>query len=192
MMKLVTKSAVNAVDVARLKEHLRIDGDDANARLGNSLNTAIAVLDGPDGELGRALINQTWCQTLPGLPRAGALVELELTPVSSISSVEYLDENGAWVALSETSYELMEIDGRHYVRAGAWPRGSKSGFSHRITYVAGYGAAPEDVPEPIRHAIILLASHFDEMSSPVVYGETPVEVPISINRLLAGYKILWR
>lgn len=188
MMELLTKPAVDVVDLGRLKAHLRIDGDDHDLTLGAALETAIALLDGPEGELGRALVNQTWQQVLALPPFGGPLVELELSPVSSIVSVERRGDDGEWAAIPEADYDLVEVGGRFYVAASAWPRTSPT----RVTYVAGYGGAAEDVPAPIRSAITLLAAHFFEMPSPVVYGAAPVEVPISIDRLLSGYKILWR
>lgn len=184
--------AAGPVDLALLLDHLKRDPEDDDAHIQHCLEVATAQFDGPDGELGRALVLQTWRESFAVVPSGTGRVELDLSPVSTLVKVEVYVAGGDWQAVALEAVDLIEDGGRAYVRSSDWPR-PMPGYPEplRITYVAGFGAAV-DVPAPIRHAILLLAAHLYQAREPVVFGETPIEVPLSIERLVGRYKVWWR
>ncbi|KUP91796.1 head-tail connector protein [Tritonibacter horizontis] len=191
-LTLIPPPVSTPVDLAQLRAHLRLEEGDDTEYLQHCLDVAIAQFDGDDGELGRALIAQSWRESFPWVPAAGGSVELSLSPVSSVLKVEVFNLAGDWDEVPGSAVELFEVGGRSYVSAAAWPRPGRQRAPLRIEYVAGYGAAASAVPRPIGHAILLFAAHLYKAREPVVFDAKPVEVPLSISRLVANYKTWWR
>jgi uncharacterized phiE125 gp8 family phage protein len=81
--------------------------------------------------------------------------------VSAVTSVVYIldGEEETWDA---AEYRLGSVGNFYFVepRSGfSWPAPDDQEDAIRVTFVAGYGDDGEDVPAPIRQAIILLAKH---------------------------------
>jgi uncharacterized phiE125 gp8 family phage protein len=57
-----------------------------------------------------------------------------------------------------------------------------------IDFVAGYGDAPSDVPQPIRQALLLLIAHWYENREPVEIGATATPIPGTVSDLLSPYR----
>ena len=183
----LTAPAELPVTLAQLQRHLRMEPGEDDAGLAHALATAVAMVDGPDGELGRVLVRQTWRESFAAVPRPGGAVELALSPVLEVTSAEVWSGEGAWQAVAVAR---AETGGAVELRAD-WPRvASGQPYPLRLTYVAGFGDAAA-VPLPICHAILLLAAHLHELRLPVVLEGTPRAVPLSIARLLAPWKRWW-
>ncbi|MFC6585930.1 head-tail connector protein [Sulfitobacter pacificus] len=175
------------VTEGELLSHLRLTDGEQDGTLARCVSTAIAMLDGDDGELGRALISQTWREYIRP-PSNGSGVQLSLRPAQSIESVAFRDAEGAWVEADLTGFSLHVVEDAPVVFADVWPVGH--GFqSLRIDYVAGYGDDGASVPDTIKQAILLLAAHYYLERAPVVSKESSAELPISIDRLLQRYKV---
>jgi uncharacterized phiE125 gp8 family phage protein len=57
-----------------------------------------------------------------------------------------------------------------------------------VTYVAGYGATSDTVPDAIRHAILLLVGFWFENREGVVVGTIAKELPFAVKSLLDAYR----
>jgi uncharacterized phiE125 gp8 family phage protein len=57
-----------------------------------------------------------------------------------------------------------------------------------IAFSAGYGDGADNVPAPLRQAIMLLVAHWFERPEPVVLGATAQEVPATVAGLLLPYR----
>ncbi|WP_417699883.1 head-tail connector protein [Pseudophaeobacter sp.] len=178
------------VDLARLQAHMRLEAGEDDDHLQHCLDVAIAQFDGADGELGRALMDQTWRETFSAVPGNGQGVALTLLPVREIVQAEIRDAAGTWIAVDGVTLEDLE-GGRSGAFAPSWGAPGHHHFPLRIDYVAGYGAVPGVVPLPICHAILLFAAHLYKAREPVSFEGTPVEVPLSIARLVAPFKSWW-
>jgi uncharacterized phiE125 gp8 family phage protein len=62
--------------------------------------------------------------------------------------------------------------------------------AYEVFFTAGYGDEPEDVPAPIRQALLMLVAHWFERREPVVLGAAPQEVPATVAGLLLPYRRL--
>ena len=126
--------------------------------------------DEVERSLGRLLINQVWRQTLDHSAREWAwpvghdqVIRLRKPPLMGVASVEYVS------SIDGATYEL---DPSHYVVTRA--TSTKGSIARKlealsiplktgndvvsITYFAGYGYYPGDVPAAIRNAVKTVAS----------------------------------
>lgn len=184
---LVTPPAVTAVTLAEVKDHLRVEHDDHDAKLTGLIEASVDALDGWRGTLGRALIAQTWrvdmvCFADP--------IRLPLLPVDLASvAVAYVPAGETDpVALDPASIDVREdaLGVMLARRSGvSWPSTAVLIDAVRVTFDAGYGAAATDVPAAIRQAIRL----------DVELGYEPLDPPRmeqlrkAIERLLAPYRV---
>lgn len=121
-----------------------------------------AATDAAETYLGRALVRQTWRLTLDGFP---CEIELPRPPLLEVSSVRYLDQDGAWQTLAEDAYRVL--DGGEIARiqpayGESWPSPRACDESVEVVYEAGYGDAAADVPATIRQAIVLIVGEWLE------------------------------
>src|SRR6056297_1251412 len=103
----------------------------------------------------RAIINQTLKLTLCRFPLGNAPIELPRPPLSSVTSVAYIDYQGNSQTLVDgTDYQtvLNSSPGRITPEVNeTWPTTESSREEAvTVTYVAGYGASRDSVPEDIR------------------------------------------
>jgi len=157
---LITPPAAVPVSLADARRHLRVDSTDEDTYIDGLINGAVAYLDGWNGILAKCLINQTWSQKFTTLSDP---LRLALRPVSSITSVGY-GTDSPQEALDSLTYRL-----------------STDSISAKVVSVAGYGAAAADVPQNIRHAILLIVGAMYE-------NREDTKIPDAVYMLLRPYK----
>lgn len=143
-----------------VKAALRIDHADDDALIDQLIAAAIARLEGSgktrDGYLGQALITQTWrLETFA--PNKVGILPIDYGPIQSVTSVETM-LNGAYSTWPAAAYRLAQRDGRGAIVPNygyAWPLRDLREDAIRVTFVAGFGDAPADVPAHICRALIL-------------------------------------
>lgn len=187
-LTLVTPPAVAPISLAEAKAHLRVEHDEDNDYITSLIEAVTQRIDGRNGWLRRALINQTWQLELPYFPLARCIA-LPMPPLRSVEAVTYFDHNGEPQTFSSDAYHVVKSTDEAYVylKTGAsWPGTWERPDAVAIEFVAGYGADAADVPANIRHAIkIELASLYgiargDETH---IVGPNP-----AIRRLLGPHK----
>lgn len=147
----LTPPAVLPVTLAEAKLHFRVDFEEDDAAIEFYLRAATEHLDGRDGLLGRCLITQVWRLTLD---RFTPSIVLPLPPCQSVEEVAYVDDIGNARTFTALHVEgLGGVDGARLSPVSPWPDGGPV----TITFTAGYGDSPEDVPAPIRQAILTRA-----------------------------------
>lgn len=120
----------------------------------------------------------------------GDMIRLPLGPVQSVSSIAYFDTNGASQTFGASNYRAHEDRFGPYVRlasGSAWPDTETRDDAVTVTYVAGYGDNPSDVPEPIRTAIAQVAAHLFENREATGTAEL-VKILIGAEELIAPYQ----
>ena len=176
--------SVEPLSLSEVRNHVGIVGDHDNDRLSDLIQAAREQFE---IDTGLALINQTWVQRLDRPPwfgtnhnfidllddqlfhtrssGIGRNVRLLRRPVSSLTSVTYLDLNGDSQTWSSSEYELDEKRVAPVVWLAynqSWPSTRAIQNALTFTFVAGYGAAASDVPELIRQALLLQISAWYE------------------------------
>jgi uncharacterized phiE125 gp8 family phage protein len=123
------------------------------------------------------------------------LLDLPVAPISSVTSITYLDTDGVSQTLSTSVYEAVLIGRRPLIRLKVnqvWPT-TRSCVADAITVtaVAGYST----VPEPLRAAMLMMiAQWYDERASvsstrqsATPDGGVPT-LPNTVDALIANYR----
>jgi uncharacterized phiE125 gp8 family phage protein len=187
-MALVMTSgpSLEPVTVSEAKAHLRLDSAAEDLLIASLILTSRLHIE---TALGLALISQAWTVTFDGWP-GGDAVALPLRPVQSIEEVRVRDASGDAAVLDPASYALdgQGVPARFIWRGAVWPAPQQKLCGIEIDAVAGFGDAAADVPEPIRHAVLLLVAHWYERRDPIEIGATGTAIPRPVSELLAPYR----
>lgn len=138
-----------------------------------------------------ALITQTVEVKLDGFWGSCA-IELPMPPLQEVVSIQYLDGLGALQTLPADTYKVSthRRPGRVWLASGkSWPATKDEREAVTITFKAGFGDDPVDVPPNLIHAMRMLCAHYDRNREAVLAGETPQVVPEGVESLMAGERI---
>ena len=174
--------------------HALLPGIEApeTARLIALLRDAVtAQLDGWAGLLGRQIITATWRLRLPRFPyrdRYGnpwAAIDLPLPRLQTVLSVTFVDPDGIDRHLGDGDWHI--VDGGHMPSSimpadGAdWPETAVRPDAVTITFTAGYGDTPADVPANLRLAAAhMIADGFEHRGMATPYALVPNETALGL------------
>ncbi len=184
---LLSGPAVEPITLAEAKAHLRVDiaADDT---LIHSLIMASRLHI--EAALDLALVTQSWRHRRDAWPKARALI-LPLHPIQSLTSVRIYARDGSHQTLDNDDFIL---DGSANPPRLVWqgtgtpPTAGRSANGIEIDFIAGFGDLANDVPQPIRQALLLLVAHWYENREPVEIGATATPIPSTVSDLLLPYR----
>lgn len=158
--ELVTAASQEPVELGEAKKHLNEIRQDFDDYILSLIKAARAWVE---SYLRQCLISSTWRQRFERFPSCG-VIEIYHPPLVSVTSVQYVDEDGATQTLAADQYvvDTNSYPGRIVRAYGVtWPTVRREGVVApvTVTYVAGR-ADRAAVPEPIKHAIKLLVGHW--------------------------------
>jgi uncharacterized phiE125 gp8 family phage protein len=182
--KLITAPATEPVTVAEAKAHLRVDSADDDALITALI---VAARQGAEHITGRALMPQTWELALDGFKD---VIGLQKAPLTSITSIKYLDTAGALQTMSASDYLLDSHSEPARVMPAygtSWPSTRDQANAVLIRFIAGYADAAT-VPQEIKQWMLLRIGMLYENRESVATGVTLTELPF-VDRLLDAYKV---
>jgi uncharacterized phiE125 gp8 family phage protein len=189
-MKTTIKTAPTKEPITRalLKEHSRITTDEDDDYIDNLIKTVRRQVEQITG---RALITQTWYYYMDKWP-SGNYFKLPYPPLQSVTSVKYIESDTTISEWSSGEY-IVDTDsepGRVVLDYGESFPGATLLPSNPIytEFVCGYGDDRLDVPDDIRHAMLMLCAHYYEMREPTITGTILTPVPMTVERLLADHR----
>ena len=188
---IVTPSSAEPVTLTEAKLHLREDGTEQDTRIESLISAAREYIE---GQTGRYLMSQTIRQYFDDFPEIGCPIRLDVAPVQSVSSVNYLDEDGTSMVLATSDYRSDVTSDTTRIEEGydsTWPVTRGVVNCVWVDVVAGYASASA-VPRGLRQAILLLVGHWYENIEAVVIGTTPNEVPLAVQSLVGRWAIYSR
>jgi uncharacterized phiE125 gp8 family phage protein len=205
---LISGPAIEPLTAAEAKERLNIGSEVSDEVMDAYITAARQRIDGADGYLGRALITQTWQYKDDTFPTDdNGRIYIPLPPLQTVT-INYLDSTGSPITLVDgVDYRLVQAQRPYILPLTSWP--SVTGIDGvTIEFVAGYGDAGTDVPEPIRTAIALGAGQLRTMSmrnltvtlereegiGETRYGVTAeifTALDSTVQHLLSTYRVVW-
>src|SRR5688572_21345135 len=142
---LVTAPTSEPIMVGETKDFLRVTGSDEDVLISGLITAARQTVDGRDGWLNRALITQTWDLVLDAFPSTTLTpIEVPLPPLQSVTSITYVDGNGATQTWSSVNYlvDSKSQPGRITPAHGeSYPATRRIVNAVTVRFVAGYGGA---------------------------------------------------
>lgn len=188
---LKTASTVPVVDLAVLKEHIRIDPDltDQDAVLDEYHDAAVRVLE---DYTGRSLTTQTWQASQCAFPQRFWLPRA--VPLQSVTFIKYYDASNVLQTLSASVYSVPAFAEPAYVRLAygqIWPVVYDRDDAVQVEYVTGATSA-EAVPAPLRQAVQLLVGHYYRNRESTVVGTIASELPMAVTALCAPFRVFLR
>lgn len=184
---------VSPLSLAEAKAHVKAEdfaGDDD--LLQALIDSAVAMLDGHSGLLGRALIEQSWV-VYYDYAFPSWRIPIPLSPLISIESIKYCDSSGTLQTVDPAVYTVIDgpISAVEPAFNRAWPSPRSQIRAVQINFTAGYGDAASAVPAPIRAAMKLLVGHLYRNREAVVgvdNRDSSTEIPLGVAELIAPFK----
>lgn len=177
------------VTVAELRAQCRIDADiaDEDTQL---LLYITAARQAVEQETGRQLLRATYQYGTSGFPSGQNDVILPMPPLLRVVSVQYVDSAGATQTMPTTDYvaDTLSLPGAVSLAYGlSWPSTREQRNAVTITYQAGYGDDAEQVPQPLKMAVLLWAATLYEQREATV-EKAMACMPLGVDRLLNPYR----
>jgi uncharacterized phiE125 gp8 family phage protein len=206
-MKLVTAPSGDVVTLEEVKAHLRVDVTDEDDLIQAMIDAAVDSIDGPNGTLKMALLDQTWDYYLDRFPghyfparriwsdhcNAADLnrIDIPLMPVIEVTGVFYLDTSGTEQEFDAANYMLDAATNppRLTLANGAsWPSPGPVASAVRIRVRAGHldNSSPPvaNVPAAVKTAIKILVGDFYDNRGSFVIGQAVSQFPRTVDWLL--------
>jgi uncharacterized phiE125 gp8 family phage protein len=184
---LLTAPAGEPLSLADIKAFLRIEhGDDDGVIDALIAGARIHV----EARTRRALMTQTWRLSRDVWPASGVLPLLP-APVRELVAVRVFTAAGAQ-SVDTATFDIDTVSAPALLTwtRGALPQPGRPFGGIEIDVAAGYGHDPDDVPQPLRHAIRLLVAHWYEHRALIAASGEVASVPASVAGLLAPYRVL--
>lgn len=159
-LELVDAPLKKPISLNEVKDQLRVEHTDEDLLINRLINVAIAYTD-VKGVLGQAMITQKWGQWIAANPPKE--VRLLLGPVQGVTAIKYYDEDGVLQSDDYNNYDIFGTESYTTISPKtnySWPTTQQRSDAIKIEYEIGFGDNPSDVPETVRHALMLLIGHW--------------------------------
>lgn len=180
--------ALLPVSLDEAKAHLRVDTTDEDALISRLIGAATSYLDGYTGILGRALITQTWRADFGYFDDW----RIPVGDVIALSSVTHYDAVNVQQTLATSVYQLLRDGLGPYLAlkvSQSWPSYYSRDDAVSVTWTAGYGPAASNVPEAIRHGILMMVADFYRNRESAVIGTINSELSFAARHLIEPFRI---
>jgi len=177
--------ATRVVSLSDMKMQLAVDGTDLDTYIGDLIDAATVYCEKATN---LKFLTETCIDYLEAFPTE---IRPTFSPLSSVTSVQYVDTAGAtqtWAA-AEYDVDTDPTPGRIKPAYGeSYPsiRGQMQAIT--VTYVAGFGTSASDVPENLRQAVKILVTEWFYRRGEVTEDDLPA-VPSAVKILLGLSKV---
>lgn len=181
-LTLVTDVAGEPVTLDEQKAHLRLDISDDDGYLSRCITSARTFVE---GQTKRAIMPKTYDYKIDyGFPwKYGTQrIDLPLNPVTSVTTITYVDSTGSSQTLASNQYTLAARTHDSFIVPAygvTWPdvRGVPDAVT--VRFVVG---DITNIPEELHRAIMILAAHYYEVR------ETGAGAPDAVEALISPYR----
>lgn len=162
------------------KAHLRVTGDAEDGLIQGLIRAARAACE---DYTGRALMAREFVLAIDAWPSSGRL-RLPRPPFLGLTRIDVVGRFGERIEHPAAGYE---VDGAGLITTvGSLPLALRESGGIEVRYRAGYGDAPESVPEPLRLAMKQLVARLYERRGD---GETGA-LPAAVRAAFQSYRVM--
>jgi len=176
----ITAPATDTITLAEAKDQIKVEISDDDTIVG-TLITAVRIFAERDMNL--SFVDTIWDMKLDYFPHE---IRFPRSPLSSVTSIKYNDENGVEQTLATTEFTVDSdsLPGRVVEAEGKqWPTTQNEINAVTIRFVAGYGGIA-DVPEDIKAMMKLLFAYWYENREAFTLEGQPKELPMALSALM--------
>lgn len=188
--KIISAPAVEPITLEDARLHLRVTPDDDSppAHPDDTLIMALvsAAREYCERYLMRALAPQTVEVVFDGFPATE--IPLPFSPIDSIVSVTYVDEDGVEQVMDDSLYVLDNDQEPGWLLpliGTTWPGTLGAINTVRVRYDCGYTV----LPASIRAAMLLLVGNWYENREAVIIGTIQNNLSFAVEALLLPYRL---
>ncbi|NLS02859.1 hypothetical protein HGP14_05670 [Rhizobium sp. P32RR-XVIII] len=180
---LTAPPLAEALTLADVKVHLRLDGNEEDALLTSLIRVAREHLERVTG---LCLMTQGWRLYLDSVPEEGG-IQIAKGPVQAIEGVTLYDASGEEVSLPLTGHML---DGN--ARPARLVLNQNVNFGRAINgieidFSAGFGESGADVPDVLKRAMLMHVAQMFAFRGAVAVADQPADIPAGYDRLIAPF-----
>jgi uncharacterized phiE125 gp8 family phage protein len=189
-LEIVDAPLITPITIEEVKAQLRVEHDDDDTILTRLIDVAVAYTD-VRGALGQAMITQKWAQWINANPPQN--VSLILGPVQNVTAVKYYDTDGVLQTDDINNYQVFGTDFATVISpkdSFAWPVSQQRSDAIKIEYEIGYGDEITNVPQTIRHALMLLIGHWYDNREQTGVDELS-NIPFGYEEMLNLHRNCW-
>jgi uncharacterized phiE125 gp8 family phage protein len=178
-LSIVTDVTSEPVSLDEAKAHLRVDFDDDDAYIADCIYAARVWVE---GQTRKALMPRTYDYEIDwrwpmkyGMYR----IDLPVNPVTSVTSINYIDTGGSSQTLATTEYTVKARNHHSYIVQAydkSWPTTRYVPGAITVRFVAGDG---DNISQSLHRAIMILAGHLYENR------ESAMKIPDAVEALIA-------
>jgi uncharacterized phiE125 gp8 family phage protein len=178
-LQLITPPALEPVTLDEAKLHLKVDSTDDDALITRLIAAARARAE---WNTGRAFVTQSWILWRDAWAEQ---FEIPLPPLQAVTAVTAYAPDGSETTIDPTTCTVDAASQPARIVFGCIPPVALRAINAvSIAFTAGYGDAADDVPAPVREAILeIIAELYTHR------GDGPAELSLSAQALLAPYRV---
>jgi uncharacterized phiE125 gp8 family phage protein len=164
-----------------MKSHLRLDGGDDDAYVSKCLKAARQWIE---GQVKRSIMAKTYDYNIDyawPYKHGGIRIDFPVNPVTSVTSITYVDSDGASQTLAADQYTVVAREFNSYIVAAynvSLPDVRWVPNAITVRFISGATTAEED----IKHAVKVLAAHYYENR------EVSSGTPMAVEALISPYR----
>jgi uncharacterized phiE125 gp8 family phage protein len=191
ILRSITPPASLPITLAEAKVQCSVEAeaDYWDVYLSDLIKTAVSVVDG-QGSLGRSMVSQSWAQWVSQSPD---VVRVTMGPFIALTGVSYYDTEGNLQSANIANFEVR-LDGDFVnIRPKinfSWPESQKREDAIKIEFTAGYGNNAADVPQCLKHALLLLVGLWFEVREAAT-EMTLKDIPMGVDNLIGRERVSW-
>lgn len=168
-------------------DHLRIDESEFHPLVAQYLEAAIGRIEAVSG---RVLYKRTCRLTADAF---GTAIVIPASPVLAVTAVQYIDASGVTQTVDPTEYVLinrLETPTLFPSYGKSWPTVRNFPGSVSVTFDAGYGANMDDIPAPLRQAVVQTVADWFRFAGNVATASI-AELPDSAYQACRPFRREW-
>jgi len=192
-LSLVTPPTGDPISLEEAKAHLRITDSNEDGLIASYI---LAARQHVENDTHKRMLTQTMDYTIDyGWPYCDCepCIEFPIGPVQSVTSITYVDTDGATQTLPTSQYVSANLgvnveSGYPYIEPAygvTWPTVRNQAAAITVRFVAGWTLST--IPNPLMQAMRMLIGHVNENREAVASGSF-VDVPLGLEFFLSGYR----
>jgi len=185
-IKELTYPTSLVISLQAAKDHLRVTTTDEDSVILDCIKAATSMIEQYTGQL---LLSRTFCAYLDK-GEIASLTPLYIWryPITSISSVKYINTSGDETTISADDYQTDITDSPARIMLTSIPTAKDDIFNaYRIYFTAGYATVSE-IPNELRNWVKVFTAFFFQTRQPEYTGAPVSEIAYKFEKALDKYR----